>query len=53
MKLVQVRGLPSLPAVPALGLPDMPQIALPASAEGLVAPLPAPKPQVRKPYPSH
>ncbi len=43
---MQTRGLPSLPAVPSLGLPDMPQIALPATAEGLVTPLPAPKPQV-------
>ena len=44
-EMLQVRGLPSLPAVPALGLPDMPQIALPASAESLVAPIPAPRPQ--------
>lgn len=43
----QARGLPSLPAVPSLGLPDMPQIELPATAEGLVTPLPAPRPQVR------
>ncbi len=50
-ELLQVRGLPSLPAVPALGLPDMPQIALPASAESLVAPIPAPRPQAS--LPSH
>ena len=43
---IQVHGLPALPAVPSLGLPDMPQIALPASAEGLVTPFPAPRPQV-------
>ena len=43
----QARGLPSLPAVPALGLPNMPEIELPATAEGLLTPMPAPKPQAR------
>lgn len=39
------RGLPSLPAVPDLGLPSMPAIALPSNAEALLAPIPAPRPQ--------
>lgn len=48
------RGLPALPAVPQLGLPDMPAIALPADAGSIVinpdglAPIlaPAPAPEV-------
>ena len=39
------RGLPALPAVAELGLPSMPEIALPASADALLAPIPAPRPQ--------
>jgi hypothetical protein len=39
------RGLPALPSVPELGLPDMPAIALPADADAILAPLPAPRPQ--------
>jgi hypothetical protein len=39
------RGLPALQAVPDLGLPSMPEIQLPATADALLAPLPAPIPQ--------
>ncbi|KAK9830902.1 hypothetical protein WJX81_003114 [Elliptochloris bilobata] len=39
------RGLPALPAIPALGLYEMPQIELPRNWLDIFAPLPAPKPE--------
>ena len=39
------RGLPALPAIPALGLYELPQIELPRNWLDIFAPLPAPKPQ--------
>lgn len=47
------RGLPALPSVPELGLPDMPAIALPADADAILAPLPAPRPQACPKPPAH
>lgn len=38
------RGLPALPAIPALGLYELPQIELPRNWLDIFAPLPAPKP---------
>ncbi len=43
------RGLPAMPAIPALGLYELPQIELPRNWLDIFAPLPAPRPPAPAP----